>query len=130
MWYRFEFVDLNFLIFQISWPLYLVAPDEKSEKLSQHKLTLISFASAFPHCGLGRRCGFKGIYERTLTVGSDDLCLCRDCPHCLISPILHRRDRDVTYMGGNENLHFLSVSDSCFDPFLSIHLPVLLFCQY
>jgi len=33
---------------------YLVAPDEKSEKLIQHKVSLISLASAFPYCGLGR----------------------------------------------------------------------------
>jgi len=33
---------------------YLVSPDEKSEKLSQQKVPLISLASAFPNCGLGR----------------------------------------------------------------------------
>ena len=40
---------------------YLVAPDEKSEKLSksseklsQQNVLLISLASAFPYCGLGR----------------------------------------------------------------------------
>jgi len=34
---------------------YLVAPDEKSEELSHQKVLLISHASAFPYCGLGRR---------------------------------------------------------------------------
>jgi len=33
---------------------YLVAPDKKSEKLSQQNVSLISLASAFPFCGLGR----------------------------------------------------------------------------
>jgi len=33
---------------------YLVAPDEKSEKLSQQKALLISLASTFSNCGLGR----------------------------------------------------------------------------
>jgi len=33
---------------------YLVAPDEKSEKSSQQKIALISLASAHPYCGLGR----------------------------------------------------------------------------
>jgi len=32
----------------------IVAPDEKSENLSQQKVLLISLASAFPYCGLGR----------------------------------------------------------------------------
>jgi len=33
---------------------YLVAPDEKSEKISQQNVSLISLASTFPYCGLGR----------------------------------------------------------------------------
>ena len=33
---------------------YLVAPDKKSEKLSQQNVSLISLASAFPYCSLGR----------------------------------------------------------------------------
>jgi len=37
---------------------YLVAPDEKSGKLGQQKVLLISLASAFPYCRLGR--GVRG----------------------------------------------------------------------
>jgi len=33
---------------------YLMAPDEKSEKLSRQNESLISLASAFLYCGLGR----------------------------------------------------------------------------
>ena len=52
-----------------------MAPDQKSEKLSEQKVLLISLASAFPYCGLGRGVvGSKG-FSRFLSphslVGSD-----------------------------------------------------------
>ena len=54
---------------------YLVAPDEKSEKWSQQKVLLISLASAFPYCGLGRGVvvseGFSWFPSPHSLVGSD-----------------------------------------------------------
>jgi len=54
---------------------YLVAPDEKSENLSQQKVLLISLASAFPYCGLGRSVvgseGFPEFPSPHSVVGSD-----------------------------------------------------------
>ena len=54
---------------------YLLAPDQKSEKLSQQKVLLISLASAFPYCGLGRGVvgseGFSRFPSPHSLVGSD-----------------------------------------------------------
>jgi len=54
---------------------YLVAPGEKSEKLSQQKVSRISLASAFPYCGLGRGVvgsdGFSRFPSPHSRVGSD-----------------------------------------------------------
>jgi len=47
---------------------YLVDPDEKSEELSQQKVLLISLASAFPYCGLGRGVVGSGFPSDTLGV--------------------------------------------------------------
>ena len=52
-----------------------MAPDEKSEELSHQKVLLISHASAFPYCGLGRRVvgweGFSRFLSPQSLVGSD-----------------------------------------------------------
>ena len=63
-----------------------VAQDEKSGKLSQQKVSLISLASAFPYCGLGRGVvGSEGRFPpdfraHTYLWARTDLCLCRSSP--------------------------------------------------
>ena len=65
---------------------YLVAPDEKSAKISQQKVPLISLASAFLYCGLGRGVvgskGFSRFPSPHSQCGLGCICAYVDRPHC------------------------------------------------
>jgi len=62
------------------------SPWWKIRKVSQQKVPLISLASVFPYCRLGRGVvgseGFFPISEPTLTCGLGRICVYVDRPHC------------------------------------------------